>query len=173
MRTFARALLPFLLAASAAFAHTDQGCEALPPELAAEIAAMRGTAQPLEAIDSLGQVSTNVELSRRYDVTLTPQSAMRFPVPPARHRALPEATAGLVYFRTGKAGRYRIGLTSRHWIDVLDNGKTIDSVTHRGHTGCALLHKVVEFDLPAGRILVLQFSGAADATVGLVITGPA
>ncbi len=95
MQYFARALLPFLLAVSPSFAHQDEDCASLPPELAPEVAAMRGT------------------------------------------------------------------------------GKALESVAHRGHTGCALLHKVVEFDLPAGRQLVLQLSGAADGKVGLVITGPA
>jgi hypothetical protein len=56
---------------------------------------------------------------------------------------------------------------------VIDGDRSIDSSAHEGRSGCPLMHKVVEFELPADRDLVLQLSGADAAKVGLVITGPA
>ena len=40
----------------------------------------------------------------------------------------------------------------------------------QGRPGCDRLHKVVEFELPEGRDLILQFSGDSADSVGLAIT---
>ena len=80
--------------------------------------------------------------------------------------------AGLLFFKARVAGRYRIALSSHHWIDLLDGDKAIDSAAHEGKRGCELLDKVVEFDLPADRLLTIQLSGQDTAQVEVVITGP-
>jgi hypothetical protein len=75
----------------------------------------------------------------------------------------------LLSFAVPAAGRYRISITSRHWIDVLDGKSVLVSQAHHG-PGCDLLHKIVEFDLPTARPLTLQISGRDDAIIGLAIT---
>jgi hypothetical protein len=62
-----------------------------------------------------------------------------------------------------------VSLTSRHWIDLIDGDAMVASRRHFG-PGCALVHKIVEFELPAERQIVLQLSGRDDVTVGLAIT---
>lgn len=167
------ALLAFLVFASTASAHTDGGCDTFTWDLSREKAAMQGAPTAAYVITSLGQVTGLLEPGRRYDATLVPQDTMKFPVPPARSRGAPDAKAGIFLFRSGKAGKYRVALTSSHWIDVLHQGKSIDSVDHQGRNGCEWVRKVVEFELPANIMLVLQLSGATDAKVSLAITAPA
>jgi hypothetical protein len=167
------ALLASLALASIAAAHTDGGCDSFTWDLSREKAAMKASPTTAFVITGLGQVTGLLEPGRRYDATLVPQDQMKFPVPPARSRGGPDAKAGLLLFRSGKAGRYRIALTSRHWIDVLHQGKAVESVAHQDGSGCEWVHKVVEFELPANLMLVLQLSGASDEKVGLVITAPA
>ena len=83
------------------------------------------------------------------------------------------AHAGLLAFRVPADGRYRVSITSGHWIDVVDAGAVVPSLAFQGHAeagGCPLVHKIVEFQLRAGRELLLQFAGASDASAGVAIT---
>jgi hypothetical protein len=48
--------------------------------------------------------------------------------------------------------------------------RAVPSVDFQGHVGCERPSKIVEFDLPAGRDLTLQFSGSNDAEVFVAIT---
>jgi hypothetical protein len=69
-----------------------------------------------------------------------------------------------------QAGRYRVSISSDHWIDVLDGTQLMSSRDFQGQHGCQRPHKIVEFDLPADRDLTLQFSGSTDAHVIVAIT---
>jgi hypothetical protein len=162
-----------IFAAPATHAHDTAGCEAYTWDLARELAALRAPPKNVDARVRLPLKRRWLAIGKHYTATLVPQPSVVFASPPARARDPGNASAGLLFFRSGKAGRYRISLASRHWIDVLDGGTAIDSVGHEGKAGCALLHKVVEFELPANRALTLQLSGADSKDVHLVITGPA
>ena len=153
--------------------HTDEGCGAFTWNLAREFAAMNQPAILLAASADQKVNPQRLAEGRHVAVTLVPQNSVSFVTAPGRERKSDNPTAGLLFFKSGHAGRYRISLTSRHWIDVLDGGKPIESVSHEGRNGCELLRKVVEFELPAGRELVLQLSGDAAATAGILVTAVA
>ena len=172
MRAWVRsaAILLAFTALPARAQHTAEGCTTFTWNLAREFAALRSASIAVAAAD--GSTPT-LEPGKHYSATLAPQETVSFRATPARARKIEKAMAGVFQLRSGKAGRYRIALSSRHWIDVLDGGKTIDSVAHEGRSGCDLLHKVVEFELPADRKLTLQLSGAEAKSVDVVITGPA
>jgi hypothetical protein len=167
-----RTRLTLLLACAAlapqAFAHTDQGCATFTWDVSRELAAMRAPATPVNAAPKTnGQA---LALGTHYSATLLPQAAVNFVVPPARQRKADEPMAGLLSFNTGKSGRYRVSLTSSHWIDLLNGATVLDSTGHEGRGGCELLHKVVEFELPANTSVTLQLSGNDDAVVGIIVT---
>jgi hypothetical protein len=160
-----------LLIAGIAMPHSPEGCSSFTWDLAQEFAAFRSPA--LAVVTRSDTVEAYVlEPGKHYAATLHPQSDVSFAVPPERGRKSANPMAGAVTFRTGKPGRYRISLTSRHWVDVIDQGRLIASLGHEGRGGCELMQKVVEFDLPADRHLAIQLSGADATTVGIVITGP-
>lgn len=125
------------------------------------------------ATSSVGaQASTSpipLELERRYAISLEDQRKLEFRREPGRAGRANGARGGIFSFRTGAAGIYRVSLTTRHWIDLIDGESVVESKRHFG-PGCALVHKIVEFELPAGREVILQLSGREDVTVGLAIT---
>jgi hypothetical protein len=168
-----------LLASSALMAQQPAGkpdaggCGAFTWNLKREFAAMRTPAMLLAASADPKVNPVRLKEGQHVTATMVPQGSVSFAAPPARQRKAENATAGLLFFKSGAAGHYRISLTSHHWIDVLDHGKAIDSVSHEGHGGCEPLHKAVEFELPASRDLVIQLSGDATATVDIVVTAVA
>jgi hypothetical protein len=173
--TYAGSILAALLLAAPLRAqdHTGEGCAAFTWNLTREFAAMRTPANLLAASADPRVNPVRLKEGQHVTATLSPQGSVTFAAPPARQRKTANATAGLLFFKSGVAGRYRISLSSHHWIDVLDGGKSIDSLSHEGRSGCELLQKVVEFELPANRDLVIQLSGDDAATVGVVITAVA
>jgi hypothetical protein len=158
------------LRADSSARHTEEGCATFTWDLAREFAAMKKPAMLLAASADRKVNPVRLAEGRHVTATLVPQGSVAFPAPPARPPSSDNPSAGLLFFKSGKAGRYRISLTSRHWIDVLDGSKTIESVSHEGRGGCAELLQAVEFELPANRELVVQLSGDAAVTVGIVVT---
>ena len=111
-----------------------------------------------------------IEPEKLYEVKLADQSTVTFVAKPGKAALTNGAHAGLVRFRVEKAGRYRVSITSRHWIDVVEGTQLVSSRDFQGQRGCERPHKIVEYELPAGRDLTLQFSGSTDAQVIVAIT---
>ena len=146
-----------------------EGCSALSHDLAHELEIMRGAAVPATAVSKANGTPPQLGLDTYYAVSLAPQNSIRFSAKPASAAKSSTLRGGIFQFAVPAAGRYRVSISSRHWIDVVDASDVIDSVGHFG-PGCERVHKVVEFDLPSGRALILQLSGHDDAMVGLAIT---
>lgn len=165
-----------LLCASLAASHGHaaepaEGCSAFTWNLSQEFILLRAPATAVAAAPT-GRQAGVLEVNRHYLATLVPQQSVSFVLPPSRAAREAQPLAGLFTFKPKQAGRFRIGLNSRHWIDVLDGTNPINSSAHEGKSGCQWLHKVVEFSLPAERTLIIQLSGQSAANVDLVITGP-
>jgi hypothetical protein len=148
---------------------TNDGCGARASDDALELAVMRSPAIPITAAANARGNLPDLTLDKHYAVNLVTQEQMRFLVKPGRPAQTRSPRGGAFRFAVPAAGRYRISLTSRHWIDVVDGKALVKSADHHG-PGCDLVHKIVEFDLPAGRPLTLQISGQDDAIIGLAIT---
>ena len=169
-RTRLTLLLTCAVLAPLAFAHTDDGCASFTWDVSRELAAMRTPAAPANATPKATPAGQTLELGKHYSATLLPQAAVNFVVPPARQRKAAQPKAGLLSFKTEKSGRYRVSITSSHWIDLLNGVTVIDSMGHEGRGGCGPLHKIVEFELPANTAITLQLSGNDDAVVGIIVT---
>ena len=165
--------LLLLASGAASHPHTDEGCETYTWNLSREFAALDVPGKSIVASDDAGGRKRWIATGRHYAASLRPQPEVRFATAPGRARNPENAAAGLLHFRSGKAGRYRISLSSHHWIDVVDHGKRVDSIAHEGRSGCERLHKVVEFELPARRAITIQLSGGDRKNVSVVVTGPA
>src|SRR5947207_12849758 len=63
----------------------------------------------------------------------------------------------------------KITLSSEGWIDVVQDGKRLASITSTGATGCAGVRKSVKFQLGAAPLTV-QFSGIDTNSVGVAIS---
>jgi hypothetical protein len=109
-------------------------------------------------------------IDKLYDLKLAVQNTVTFVVKPAKPTLDDGAQAGLVRFKSSKAGHYRVSITSGHWIDIVDGIRVLKSLDFQGQRGCERPRKIVEYELPAERELILQLSGSTDAQVLLTIT---
>src|SRR5579871_4590868 len=156
--------------ATPAFADESDGCSHFAWDVSHEVKVMNGTLAPVTAATASGAKVPVVKLDKVYEVKLAPQSSVNYSVKPAKPTLNDSAQGGLVSFHVSKAGLYRVSITSGHWIDIVDGDQLIKSKDFSGSRDCPRPHKVVEFELPANKDLVLQFSGSADASVIAAIT---
>jgi hypothetical protein len=145
-------------------------CTGFKWDVSRELAVMKQTPQAITAAVKRGADLPLLSVGTLYSLKLADQTAVAFAAEPGNRHVATGAQAGLVRFRVAKAGHYRVSITSGHWIDVLDGVRAVPSVDFQGHVGCERPSKIVEFDLPAGRDLTLQFSGSNDAEVFVAIT---
>jgi hypothetical protein len=105
-----------------------------------------------------------------YELELRAQPEVRFAAPPG-HVWPKEATyAGLARLTVEAAGLYRIALDQGAWIDVVVKGALLPLRDSQGRTGCNAPHKIVEFSLPAGEPVTLQFSASITPSLKVTVT---
>jgi molybdate transport system substrate-binding protein len=139
-------------------------------DVSRERAVMKQTPRAVVAAVKAGADVPQIEPAKPYEVKLADQSAVTFVAKPGKAALADGAHAGLVRFRVARAGRYRVAISSKHWIDIVDGTMLVSSRDFQGQHGCERPHKIVEYELPAGRDLILQFSGSTDAQVIVAIT---
>ena len=179
---FLRPRLSFLVvlagaAASVAHGAEPGGCDAFGLDVKRELALIGAPARAIAAHRHLQEAGIPLVVDQHYLLQLHPQNTVAFIAGRAtRDGAL---YGGIGYFHVRDAGRYRIAIDTRHWIEVIDSGPdvfdaaaahVVASVAHEGRSDCAALRKVVVFELEAGKTYRLHFSGEAAAQVNLLIT---
>jgi molybdate transport system substrate-binding protein len=157
-------------AGQAASAADTDSCTRFSWDVARELAVMKQTPRAVAAAVKPGADVPRIETEKLYEVKLAGQSTVTFVAKPGKPTLNDGTHAGLVRFRLEKAGRYRVSITSGHWIDIVDGTQLVSSKDFQGQRGCERPHKIVEYELPAGRELTLQFSGSTDAQVIVAIT---
>jgi len=98
-----------------------------------------------------------------YRLQLLPVSSVTFVTLPGRSPPALNAFGGLASLEISTPGIYRIAVDAPVWIDVVADGGLMTARQFQGATGCSAPHKIVEFEFPVARELVLQFSGAASS----------
>lgn len=87
-----------------------------------------------------------------------------------RYWVAPERTpdvhkwGGMVPIVVKKPGRLTVALDSGAWIDLVQGGAIVKSVTHGHGPACSGIRKMVEFDVTPGRYL-LQIVNAPDRSI--------
>ena len=100
--------------------------------------------------------------------TLLPAAAVSLAVSVDRPTQV-GSSAGVFGFTVATAGRYRVALGSRAWVDIVAADKALPSIAN-GHGGpCSGISKYVEFDLKPGSYR-LQLVGSTSPTIGVRIT---
>lgn len=133
--------------------------EPLPPDLAAW--ATHATRIPAAATAArLGEAVLPVD--RAVDVELLPTRSVEFVARPGNPGGS-VARGGQFRLTIPHAGTWRVAVGARAWIEVVVDGKPVESVGHGGGPACSGIRKVVDYALPAGdHVLMLS---ASDATV--------
>ena len=92
------------------------------------------------------------------ELALRPAGAVTFAVPPERAPD-PGSHGGTFPLTIATAGTYRIALSAKAWIDVVQGGAALVATEHQMGAPCSGVAKIVAFRLEAGRYDV-QLSGA-------------
>jgi len=107
---------------------------------------------------------------RLYELELRAQPEVSFAAPPSRVWPKEATYAGLARLTVEAAGVYRFALDQPAWVDVVVNGTLLPSRDSQGRSGCNAPHKIVEFALPAGRPVTLEFSASVTPSLKLTVT---
>lgn len=78
----------------------------------------------------------------------------------------PNSYAGIAALDIAKAGTVAVSLSNRAYVDLIRDGKTIASTSHR--EGCGGVRKTVNFAVTPGRYLI-QLADAPEARVRMSI----
>jgi hypothetical protein len=151
-------------------ADETEGCSHFTWDVSHELAVMKQAPKSVTAATKAGAGAPLLQLDTLYELKLAPQSGVTYSAKPAKPTLNDSAQGGLVRFHIEQPGVYRISITSGHWIDVIEGDQFVKSKDFQGSRGCARPHKIVEFDLPGHKDLLLQLSGSTDASVTLAIT---
>lgn len=132
-----------------------------------------GAAQRLEA-GADAATAPEISAGHVYALDLVAQERTRFAAPVGKVMLADGAYAGLLRFTPATSGLWVVSLDRGAWIDVVTDGKRVESVDFSGSEGCAAPRKVVLYRLDAGVPYIVQLSAANAATLRTAITpGPA
>lgn len=107
---------------------------------------------------------------RLYELELRAQPEVTFAAPPSRSWPQEATYAGLARLTVETAGIYRFSMDQPAWIDVVTNGTVLHSRDSQSRDGCSAPHKLVEFALPAGKPLILEFSSSVTPSMRITVT---
>jgi hypothetical protein len=147
----------------------DPSCKGVAVEWPADLKAWGLTAVPVTAATAPGTLPT-LTPGTPARVTLAAKEGVTLVVAPPKP-AGEKTYAGTVAFTVPAAGPYRIALDGGAWIDVVADGKSLDSTSHKHGPNCSGIHKVVDFGLAAGSYQ-LQLSNSPAATVTVLVVPP-
>jgi hypothetical protein len=151
-------------------AHADEDpCGGFSGNVTPERALFAGAAQPATAARDVASAPLLLP-GRLYQLQLTPQGQVSMRLAPGKKTQVDGAFAGLVRLQLLQAGNYRISMDQGAWIDVVADGQMINSSNFQSRPGCTAPHKIVQFLLPAGHELLLQFSAATAPVLRVAIT---
>ena len=101
-----------------------------------------------------------------FALALLPVASVGYTLPPAKKN---DGFGGIVRFGAPDgSGAYQVTLSSEGWIDLVQNGKALNSADHSGAKNCPGLRKSVRFSVGAVP-LTLQISGAPADTIKVAI----
>src|SRR5262245_57337749 len=101
---------------------------------------------------------------------LQPVSEVRYTLAPAKKNNADEPRfGGVVAFAAPETPAvYQVTLSSEGWIDLVQEGKALDSTDHSGAKNCPGLRKSVRFKVGAAPV-VFEISGAPAGTIMVAI----
>jgi hypothetical protein len=168
LRRFAPLLTVVALLASADLAHAAGACDAFKWDVRHERALFATQAQDRKAGRAVASAPV-IFLDELYRLRLAPQDQVALAISPGKKAHRDGARAGLVRVHIAAAGLYRVALSQRFWVDVVEEGRLVPSVDFTGARGCSSPHKIVLYRLAPGDLL-LQMSGWASAQTDLTVT---
>ena len=123
------------------------------------------------AAGSAAAAAPTLATDRLYQLQLRAQTEVAFATQPGKKLPAEGKTyAGFASLTVATGGIYRIALDQALWVDVISDDSLVQAKDFQGRPGCSAPHKIVEFLLPPGKPITLQFSGGRVSTVKVSVT---
>jgi hypothetical protein len=167
------ALAPALLTAPAVGWAQEQRpvCTGAPAPLPAAYAAWAARSDLAAAAAAADLPKAVLVPGKAITAHLMPTRQVTFVVPPEKPGGS-ASKGGMFEVRIDTAGVYRFASGSGAWVDVLKDGKILESVDHMGGPACTGIRKMVDFPLEPGRYVLQISANADDALPFLVLPQP-
>src|SRR5262249_30666711 len=117
-----------------------------------------------------GTASPTFSADRLYQVELTAQTEGKFLETPGGRRGGGGAFAGVLRRNVETARVSPIFPDQPAWGGGVGNRTLVTAKDFQGRPGCDAPHKIVEFLLPAGSLITLQFSGSTVRVLKVTVT---
>ncbi|WP_255326564.1 hypothetical protein [Sphingobium sp. EM0848] len=153
--------------ALAQMGHDAELCK-VPVELPAPLASWNQPIPLQAAADRKGAARAALTPGQAVAMTLLPTPSVVYPLRPAK----PGGTVsygGLASFTVKEAGTWRVALGSGAWVDVVKDGKAMESVAHGHGPDCSGIRKMVDYALQPGRY-TLQMAANGEDRLALIVT---
>lgn len=143
------------------------GCESFAWPLKTEIEWM----QAADSQPAASGATLSAPPAKAISLALLPSESVKFALAPT---GKPKGDAaktfgGLVTFEgVPAAGLYQVSLSGPGWIDVIQDGKALETVAHTGKSDCEGLRKSLRFNIGAGPFVV-QLNGVQSESVKLAV----
>lgn len=166
--TFAACSLLAFVSAPALAQMEKPVCPVTAAALPAELASWATPGALAAATDGATASAAGLVLGQAVDLALAPTPSVKYVLRPERPGGS-VSHGGLAAFRIEKAGIYRVAIDSAAWLDVVSDGKSLESVNHGHGPDCSTVHKMVDFNLSPGAY-VLQIVGNGAPKIRVLVT---
>lgn len=162
-------LVGLLSTSSYSFAHEakDNSCNGYDRNVSQELKLLSQDVSEIPAILNVGEA---------YQIKLKPQTGITLLAEPNR-LSLDEASFAVILpLKIAKTGDYRISVSAESWIDIVkkidktDDYQIVSSHDFNGRFDCAVLRKLVEYQLDENDSYFLQITGATSSNIKLLVT---
>lgn len=143
-------------------------CPATPATLPAELSAWTSPRQTAAGTDGASAAAVGLVIGQALDLALASTPDIAYPVRPERPGGS-VSHGGIASFRVETAGVYRVAIDSAAWLDLVADGKHLDSVNHGHGPDCSGIRKMVDFRLEPGDYL-LQLAGNGAPRLRVLVT---
>ena len=152
---------------NAAATHAENACAAIDRDLPPGLSDWNGKAALVTASGVEHLAHAALILGKGYEASLLNTPKVTMPVQ-AEKPGGSVAYAGLFSFTVETEGAYTVALSTPAWIDVLEDGKSLEPTSFGHGPTCTTIRKMVVFPLKPG-VHTLQVSANPAATVKLMV----
>lgn len=140
--------------------HAEHGCQTMDTALPAGLEDWKGEAAIATATGDADIAKAGLALGKGYKANLLNTPKVTFAVQPEKPGGS-VSFSGLFRFDVPEAGNYVVALGSAAWIDVMEDGKSLEPVSFGHGPECTTIRKMVVFALkPGGHVLQVAGNGA-------------
>jgi hypothetical protein len=139
-----------------------------PAPLTGELAGWTAKAPITSAANEASLSGAALAIGKSHEATLLKTPQVTYVLQPEKPGGS-VSNGGLFFFNAETAGAYRVALSTAAWIDLIEDGKSLNPATFGHGPDCSTIRKIVDFQLKPGKH-ALQISGNADPKMVLMVT---